>query len=489
MRSAEADKSDHCASTLQGFVIVNRPAVTRLLAEFAADLSYQDLDAGLRNRLNGLLLDYFRAGLVGISAPWWTKLRNGLSGSMGSPVANIIYSNDRADPVRAAYINGVATGSLEWDDTHVGAMLHPGVVVWPAALAAGQMVGAPRSLVFAAAAAGYEAMIRIGLSVQPSHFQRGFQSTSTCGVFGAAVAAAKVLGLDAGGIRNAMGIAGSYAGGVTQFFLSGSEVKRLHAGKAAAAGVEAALFASAGLSGPPDIIEGRQGFAAALADAFEPDQILDGLGTRFTIMRLQLKVHALSARVLAAVEAAELLAAERVDPREISRIVIGLPQVVFGRLTNNQPRDLQQAQMSAPFGVAAALILAPERQGPFLLGIEECDAALKRSDIRALAAKAECETDPEVELASTDESVAGRVTIEMADGQRVSRIVARPLGSPERPMTTDALQDRFRALAQDRMSAEGITNWFGIVADGSSGNWAEQVMNLRPFEAASGEHR
>ena len=470
-------------------MIVSRPAVTQLLAEFAADLSYDGLGAELRDRLNGLLLDYFRAGLVGISAPWWTKLRTGLSSSIGSPVANIIYTSDRADPARAAYINGVAAGSLDWDDTHVGAMLHPGVVVWPAVLAAGQMVGAPRSLVFAAAAAGYEAMIRIGLSVQPSHFRRGFQSTSTCGVFGAAVATAKVLGLDANGIRNAMGIAGSYAGGVTQFFLSGSEVKRLHAGKASAAGVEAALFASAGLSGPPDVIEGRQGFAAAQADAFDPHQIIDGLGTRFTMMRLQLKVHALSARVLAAVEAAELLAAEGVDPSRISRIVVGLPRVVFGRLTNNRPRDLQQAQMSAPFGVASALILMPNRKGAFLLGIEECEAALKRNDILALAAKVECEPDPEVELASTGDSVGGRVTIEMTGGERLSRFVARPLGSPERPMTTDDLQERFRALAQDRMGEEAIANWFGDVADGSSGNWAEQVMNLRLRNASTGEHR
>src|SRR5690606_39164031 len=106
--------------------------------------------------------------------------------------------------------------------------------------------------------------IRIGMSVQPDHSLRGFQGTPTCGVFGAAIAAGRLLGLDADGLQNALGLAASYSSGLSQFFVSGSDVKRLHAGKAAAQGLEAALLAQAGLSGPPDAIEGAQGFGQAV---------------------------------------------------------------------------------------------------------------------------------------------------------------------------------------------------------------------------------
>ena len=167
-------------------------------------------------------------------------------------------------------MNGVIDGSLDWNDTHVGAMLHPGVVVWPAALAAAEMTAASGEQATAAVVAGYETVIALGLSVQPGHFHRGLQATATCGTFGAAVAAAKLFDLNVAGVRNALGIAASYASGIAQFYRSGSNVKRLHAGKAAAAGVEAALLARAGLGGPHDAIEGEQGFAHAFTDTFDP---------------------------------------------------------------------------------------------------------------------------------------------------------------------------------------------------------------------------
>jgi 2-methylcitrate dehydratase PrpD len=460
---------------------------TQHLAEFVAALKYENLPFAVGQRLTALLVDYFRVGSVGTSLSWVAKLREGLSTSFGPPVAAILYGDTRTDPARAAYLNGVIAGSLEWDDTHVGAMLHPGVVVWPAALAIGQMTRASRQEIMTAAAAGYEAMIRIGLAVQPSHFLRGYQSTATCGVFGAAVAAAKLLGLDVTGIRNAIGIAGSYAGGVTQFFLSGSEVKRLHAGKAAAAGVEAALFAQAGLSGPPDIIEGTQGFAAAQANEFDPDQIIQGLGETFHLMRLQLKPHAVSARVLAAIEAAEILAAEGVVAGIIEKVVVGIPKVIMGRLTNCHPQDLQQAQMSVPFAVAMTLSLAQERQGALVISVEDCEAALAQDEIRALAAKVQCEIDPEMERISTTEYVSARVTVHLQGGQIAEKVVPLPLGCPERPMTATDLRDRFQAVAERRISTTALTHWFGIVGNDHIENWAEEVMGLRLTDTEGGQ--
>jgi 2-methylcitrate dehydratase PrpD len=454
-------------------------ASTQRLADFIAATRHADLPAEVRARLTPLLIDYVRVAAVGRHAPWVGKLREGLRGSMGPPQASIFYEDTRTDPVRAAQINGVIAGSLEWDDTHVGAMLHPGVVVWPAALAIGQVTGARGAEVLAAVAAGYEAMIRIGLAVQPAHFRRGFQSTATCGVFGAAAAAARLLGLDAAGIRGALGIAASYAGGVTQFFLSGSEVKRLHAGRASASGVESALFAHAGLSGPPDILEGRQGFGNALAGAFDPGAIAEGLGTRFHMLRLQMKPHALSARVLAAVEAAEQLVREGVTPEEVERGEIGVPSVIVGRLTNNRPMDLQQAQMSSPFAVAMALTRAAERPPPLVLGMEDCEAAIGEPAIRHLSARIACAVDPEVEATSKTEHVSARVRLHLRGGAVREAFVHLPIGSPDRPMGVAELLGRLRSVTEGRIAPSRIEAWLAGLEDLDRPGWADRAMSLR----------
>jgi 2-methylcitrate dehydratase PrpD len=458
---------------------------TSELAAFVARTSYDGLPHDVRETLHGLLIDYFRVASVGRHARWADKYRAGLSTTMGKPQASLLYARERADVVRAAGVNGVIAGSLEWDDTHVGAMLHPGVAVWPAALAIGETTGATGAEILAAVAAGYETIIRVGLSVQPAHFQRGFQSTSTCGVFGAAAAAAKLLGLDETGIRNALGIATSYAGGVTQFFLSGSEVKRIHAGKAAAAGVEAALFAAAGLSGPPDAIEGRQGFANALAGAFDASAISYGLGDDWRLLRLQMKPHAVSARVLAAAEAAEILVRQGLRAEDVERAVIGVPSVIVGRLTNNDPRDIQQAQMSSPFAVAMALMCTPSSGEPLVIGFDTCEAALAREDVRALSRKIVCEIDPEIETLSTKEYVAARLRVVTRDGRTHEALVPVPIGSPERPMRADDLLARFKTMSRGVIALAALDNWMSRIGDIAAPGWAGVVMSLQAGEGRS----
>jgi 2-methylcitrate dehydratase PrpD len=453
---------------------------TQRLAEFAAALRYQDLPAAVRTQIGVLLIDFFRVAAVGVGAPWVARLRSAFAPLGGAPLAAVLYSEERADPVRAAYLNGVIAGSLDWDDTHVGAMLHPGVVVWPAVLAVGEMTRADGRSLAAAAVAGYETMIRVGLSVQPSHFRRGFQSTPTCGVFGAAAAAAKLLGLGVEGTRDALGIAASYAGGTTQFFISGSEVKRLHAGKAAAAGVEAALLARAGLTGPRDAIEGEQGFARALAEGLDTRVIEDRLGTDFRIADLTLKPHAGSARLQAAVEAACELSRQGVAPAEIEAVEVGIPAVIEGRLTNNDPVELQQAQMSVPFAVAMALTLGPGREWPPVLTLDDFERSLSDARVRDLSRRTVCVRDAEVERATTTEYVPARVTVRLADGRRREYAVWLPPGSPKRPMTAEEISARFRAVVSPLVApGTDLEPWLARARSPEALTGARELMSLR----------
>lgn len=453
--------------------------VTRQLADFAAGLTLDELPDDVRTQIKLVLVDYFRAGIVGTETSWGAKLRPALMALGGAPEASVLFSDERTDPVRAAYINAVISGSLEWDDTHVGAMHHPGVCIWPSVLALAEKTGAGGEAIVPAVVAGYEAMIRIALSIQPSHFRRGFQSTATCGAFGAAVAGAKLLGLDATGIRDAIGLAASYSGGPTQFFLSGSEVKRLHAGKASAGGTEAALLAAAGLTGPPDILEGAQGFAKGMADEFAPDIITGELGSRYRMMDLTIKPHAGSARFQAAVEATAQMIEDGITAAEVAKIEIGVPHVVEGRLTGNRPQDMQQAQMSIPFSVALALSVVPGRPGPAILTLEDFEQGVEDADILDLCARAECVWDEKIEAGTSTEYVPARVTLTLTDGSVKEQAVMQPTGCPDNPFGLDEICARFRAVAAPRLRAGDLDQWLDTALGIETLPAAASLMTLR----------
>ncbi len=457
----------------------NTPSVTDQLAVFAADLGVDGIPHEVRRQVSLLVVDFFRVAAAGVRTPWVKKVWEALSSMGGRPVSRVLYSRERFDPVRAAYMNGVIAGSLDWDDTHVGAMLHPGVVVWPSALAVGEMCNASGKELVPAVAAGYEICIRLGLGMQPGHFQRGFQSTPTCGVFGAAAAAAKLLGLGKDGIRDALGIAASYASGIAQFYFSGSEVKRLHAGKAAAAGVEAALLAHAGLTGPRDGIEGELGFARISSDTFDPRTILKDLGTEYRLMGIVLKPHACSARVQAAVEAACELVAEGTSKDNIQTVEIGIAKIIEGRLTGNAPTSFQEAQVSVPFAVAMALVLETERPRPLVLSHEDFEASLEDPRIVDLSRRTRCAVDSNIEAATSDVNFPARVTVFSRSGGSIrERVVLKPKGGPGNPMSLEEVCARFRAVVGQLYPNIPLDAWIRNAKDLEKMSFVGQLFDL-----------
>jgi 2-methylcitrate dehydratase PrpD len=329
-----------------------------------------------------------------------------------------------------------------------------------AALAVGEARGASGERILAAIAAGYEAMIRIGLSLQPSHFRRGFQSTATCGGFGAATAAACLMfkGADrAQRIAETLGLAASFSGGLTQFYHSGSTVKRIHAAHAAGEGVHAALLAEAGFSGPADILEGKDGFARAYADGHDFDKGLAGLGNQWRLLETAVKPHASSARVLSAIEATAALCTEhRLTIDDIAAIRVGIPKVIQGRLTVNEPKDIQAAQMSLPFCMAMVLKLGRDVPAGFTLNIDDFEATLADPSVMAISSRVSCELDEDAERVSTEQSVGAKVTFRLKDGRVVERFIDAPKGSVSRPFTVDDHVARFRNELSRRFDAARV---------------------------------
>ena len=448
---------------------MGQPKPTQALAAFAANLDPAALPAEVRQKLGWLLLDYLRVCSVGARLPWsgWARGYVGMVGRAGS--SHVRFSAERLNPQHATFLNVAFGSSFDADDTHVGAMLHPGVAVWSAALAVGEHVGAAGPQVLAAVAVGYETTIRIGLSMQPGHFRRGFQSTGTCDVFGTAAAAGRLLfrGEDAERrIQDAIGLAGSYPSGVAQFYYSGSSGKRIQAAHAAQSGVAAALLTEQGFGGPADIIEGSGGFARAYGDGWEPSIIDHELGKRFHLMDVLVKSHAAAARVAAGIDGMLALRQKHgFTGDDIASLRLGIPRIIAGRLTNPHPVDLQAAQMCLPFSVALAskIALAPGRMPN--VAVADYESGLADRSLYELEERTTSELDEEVEAASNELSTAARVSVELRDGRALSILIPAPKGSAKNPFTAAEHEARFTQELSSRLRGNVCAEIIGMSKD------------------------
>ena len=254
---------------------------TAELAAFTAAIALPRLPPEVVARARFLVLDLVgnivRARHDAESTPALLAAARALGLAAGN--AGVFGDCARYTPAGAALLNGALGHCLDFDDTHAAGSLHPGCPVIPAALAAGEMAGAAGADVLAAIIAGYEVTCRIALALPAgAHYARGFHPTATCGAFGAAAAASRVFGLDAGRGRAAFGIALSQCAGSLQFLANGAWTKRFQVGWAAMSGLSAAALAREGFKGAADAIEGRLGFLRAYAPEPEPERATAGSG-------------------------------------------------------------------------------------------------------------------------------------------------------------------------------------------------------------------
>lgn len=462
----------------------NRHQSTRALAAFAAHLDPAQLPDLVRRKLGWLLLDHLRVCSLGARLPWseWARDYAGVVAKAGE--SHVLFSPDTLNPQHATFLNVTFGSSFDADDTHVGAMLHPGVAAWSASLATAEHVGAAGPDVLAAVVAGYEVSIRVGLSVQPGHFQRGFQSTGTCDVFGTAAAAGRLLfGGAEERVLAAIGLAGSYSSGVAQFYYSGASGKRIQAAHAAQSGVAAALLTRHGFAGPVDMIEGSGGFARAYADGFDAGAIEEGLGTRFLLMDVLVKSHAAAARVAAGIDAMLALRAQfGFGGDDIERVRLGIPKVIQGRLTNPHPVDLQAAQMCLPFSVALAAHIPLKAGSIPTLAVADYEAGLGDRRLFEIENRTTIALDDEVEAASNALSNAAKVSVWLRDGRALTKFVPAPKGSAGDPFTAQEHEARFTAELSRRVSDKVCAE---IVAmsqelDRLDPRWLGRVLSAAP---------
>ena len=268
---------------------------TRTLAAYAAGLRLETVPPPVVARAERLILDF--AGCVargGAEADSSPVLRRVLvtAGLDGDGPCRVIGDARGHGPAAAAFLTAAFGHALDFDDTHAAASLHPSAPVVSAALAAAGASPVRGADLVAGIIAGYEVTCRLGLALDPTQlYARGFHPTAIAGVFGAAAAAGRVLGLSPEAMVCAFGIAGSAAAGSMQFIVNGAWTKRFQVGACAKNGLLAALFAADGFSGSVAAIEGVHGLLKGYSDGADPERAVRGLGTDYETLRIGLKPY------------------------------------------------------------------------------------------------------------------------------------------------------------------------------------------------------
>jgi 2-methylcitrate dehydratase PrpD len=334
----------------------------------------------------------------------------------------------------AALLNGAFGNVLEMDDVHREAVLHPGPVVIPAALALAAERDADGAALLDALIRGYEAEIRLGRALGAGHY-RHFHPTATCGAFGAAAACASLLGLDAARTADALGNAASVAGGLWRCRHEAVATKQWHTAHAAAAGLDAARLAARGVSGPRGILEGEQGFFAGLAPGADASRVLDAPHAPWLIHETSFKPWPACRHAHAAIDAALLLRAQGV--RAPQRIEVRAYADALAFCDRAEPRSEIEAKFSLQHAVAVTLLDGAPPLDAFR------PAALARADVAALRTRVLLAADAALTAAYPRRFGAEVI----ADG--VSARVTDALGDPEHPLAPDAVLAKARALLAD----------------------------------------
>jgi 2-methylcitrate dehydratase PrpD len=366
----------------------------------------------------------------------------------GSGPCRVLGTTLRVSAANAALANGTAAHALDYDDMCFVSLAHPSAPLVAAALAAGEVAGSSGRALLDAYVVGFELEGRLGRAMNPRHYQRGWHCTSTIGTIGAAAAASRLLGLDAGATGHALAIAASEASGLKENF--GTMVKPLHAGLAARNGVVAALLAQAGMTASRAAIEGSQGFLVAMDSARTSlDAFTTDLGTRWEIVDtgITVKLYPSCAGTHPTLDA--LLDLKRRHPfaaDEVEAIEVGVDPVVPTILIYDRPSSGLEGKFSMPFCAAAAVV--HER-----VGIETFDAAMLRDPaVVALQARVTMRVDPMLD-ASAQPLTQARVTVRLRDGRVLTASANGARGYPERPASDEELATKFTSCATQTLSA------------------------------------
>lgn len=435
------------------------PTISERLARVIASAAPES-DPASRAVAERMLLDI--AGLC-IAARDQSYVHAALAALDQDGPCTVLGSAQRSGAEGAAFVNGIASHGEDFDDTYEGGPVHAGVVIVPALLAAAERHGLSGRDLLRGIAVGCELMCRL-CAVAPTRVHKaGFHPTAIFGVMGAVAGLGAALRLSQRQLVDAMGLAGSMAGGIIEYLADGSWTKRLHPGWAAQSAYRAVRLAQGGFKGPATVFEGHHGLFHGFANTQDGDfgAMLDGFGTRWIWTTIAFKPYACGTMAHPYIDCARQLRARGLGVQDIARIECDTAEGIVHRLweplaLKRSPPNGYAAKFSIPYAVACGLLF--DDAGLAQYG----ESVVARQDVRALAAKVSYRIDPSNPY---PRQFTGHLRVTLRDGRVHEVRQGYFKGGVEHPMSDEDLQRKFLANCMHGGADVGRARaWIGMLA-------------------------
>lgn len=411
-------------------------------ADFLSSTRYKQLPAEVITQSKFLILDLMGVSIAGLKMAFPRIVLDYLLSQGGVKEATLLGTGKKVPAIHAALGNGVCGHALDMDDGYRYGGVHSGVATIPAALAYAEAGDKNGRALLLAIALGFEIINRLSKAMNPSHLDRGFHTTGTLGVFGAAAACGSIAGLNQTKMVSALGMAGLQGAGLLEILNDGAMVKPLHPGKAAMAGILSVELAKRGAKGPATLLEGNKGMFRAMADKVSPEELFMDMGKRFSIMDQYLKFHAACRHVHPAIDGLlSLMNANNLKFGDIDRIDLATYPVAISFCAGNVlPQTAEAAKFSLPYSVAMAAYFGDVGEHRYVQPV------VANKDIQGLASRITVKSTEKWEKAYPDQRGA-TITVMTKKGASHTMEVPLAKGEPENRASDVDIIAKFRLNA------------------------------------------
>ncbi|HCY17143.1 MAG: 2-methylcitrate dehydratase [Curvibacter sp. GWA2_64_110] len=411
----------------------NAPAVTQTLARFVASHPSRGWSDAVDHEAHRTFMNWLGCAVGAAQHESAHAALGAVNLLQPAQQASVLGRNEKVDMASAALVNGITSHTFDFDDTHLKTIIHPAGPVASSVLALAEHKGLSGRAVVDALVLGIDVSCRVGNTMYPEHYDRGWHITGSTGMLGAAAGCARLLGLDEHKTAMALGIAASQPIGMREQF--GTMTKPFHPGGAARAGLMSALLASQGFTSSPKALEAPRGMIQTISTKYDWNEISDALGQRFEISFNSYKPFACGIVIHPSIDACSQLRAQGVTAEQVERIELKVHSLVLELTGKKEPADGLQGKFSVYHGCACGLIFGKAGEDQY------ADDIVNRPDMVALRRKVVATVDDSIDEASAD------VTAVLKDGRRVHVFVKHAIGSLENPMTDAMLETKFHDLA------------------------------------------
>lgn len=416
---------------------------TKDLASYILSSDFASVPDDVRHEAHRALLNYVGCAIGGSGEPAVDIAMRALAPFSGLASAQVIGRADRLDPLHAALMNGIGSHVHDFDDTTPTNYIHPSSPVASAMFAYASVNPVAGSDFLHAFVLGFEAESRIGNAVYPAHYDVGWHITGTAGVFGAAAAIGRLLGLDERQMVWALGLAATQAAGLREMF--GSMGKAFHPGRAAQNGYAAALLAREGFTGGERGLEGPRGFAAVQAARSDLARVTDGLGLDFQLRANTYKPFPCGIVIHPTIDACIQLAESRdIAPDQVAAVRLRVAPLVLDLCNKKDINRGLEGKFSVYHAAAIGLVRGRAKFPEFT------DEAVNDPEVKRVRERVTATADPEV----AEDAV--RVEVELRSGERLHKRVDHAIGNLGRPLSDRELEEKFRYQAIRVLPADRV---------------------------------